>query len=350
MVLETQRLFLRQMTEADYDALHAVLSDPDVMRHYPHPFDESQIHAWISRNIERYRVFGFGLWAVCLKNTGEMIGDCGLSMQIIHGQIRPEIGYHIRRDQQRKGYAKEAACAVRDWAFENTPFSEICSCMKYSNEASSRTAMSYGCHQVDEYRDEVNGITKVFAISRDEWRALTNATPSSGPGPAQECREPVMRKDIRRIDVSNREVINAFIRDQWFTLQMVVHGEAFDLGSADGFFAASEGRMLGLVTFRIQSGILEILSLDSVEENRGVGTALLNESIAEARRHGCSYVTLVTTNDNTRALRFYQKRGFDLFRLSRNALDASRKLKPEIPLSGFDGIPLRHEIELRLML
>ena len=76
----------------------------------------------ISKNIERYNIFGFGLWAVCLKESGDMIGDCGLTMQIINGQIRPEIGCHIRKDRQRKGYAKEAAAAVRNWTFENTPF------------------------------------------------------------------------------------------------------------------------------------------------------------------------------------------------------------------------------------
>ena len=127
---------------------------------------------WILRNIERYRVFGFGLWAVCLKATGEMIGDCGLTMQLINGEIKPEIGYHIRADMQRNGYAKEAAIAVRDWTFDNTPFNIVYSYMKYTNEASVRTAMSYGCKQVDEYKDDVNGIIKVFAITREEWANL----------------------------------------------------------------------------------------------------------------------------------------------------------------------------------
>lgn len=169
MIIETARLFLREMTENDLDALYKVLSDRNIMQHYPYAFDESKVRNWIQRNIERYRIFGFGLWAVCLKETGEMIGDCGLTMQLINGQIKPEIGYHIRADQQRKGYAKEAAIAVRDWTFRNTPFNMIYSYMKYTNEPSAHTAMSYGCKQVDEFADEINGITKVFAISRSEW-------------------------------------------------------------------------------------------------------------------------------------------------------------------------------------
>ena len=101
-----------------------------------------------------------------------MIGDCGLTMQFIGGEIKPEIGYHIRADKQRNGYAKEAAIAVRDWTFNNTPFQIVYSYMKYTNEPSVKTAISYGCKQVDEYKDDENEITKVFAISKDQWANL----------------------------------------------------------------------------------------------------------------------------------------------------------------------------------
>lgn len=171
MRIETERLFLREMTEGDFDALFAVLADSDIMEHYPYTFDEERVRGWIRRNQERYEIFGFGLWAVCLKESGEMIGDCGLTMQNIGGVIKPEIGYHIRKEHQRKGYAKEAATAVRDWTFTNTPFQMIYSYMKYTNAPSVATAVSWGCHQVDEFKDEVNEITKVFAISRAEWKA-----------------------------------------------------------------------------------------------------------------------------------------------------------------------------------
>ena len=172
MIIETERLFLREMKENDFDALYEVLAVSDIMRHYPYTFDESRVRNWIQRNIERYRIFGFGLWAVCLKETGEMIGDCGLTMQLIDGEIKPEIGYHIRADKQRNGYAKEAAIAVRDWTFNNTPFQIVYSYMKYTNEPSVKTAISYGCKQVDEYKDDENEITKVFAISKDQWADL----------------------------------------------------------------------------------------------------------------------------------------------------------------------------------
>lgn len=172
MIIETERLFLREMKESDFDALYKVLADSDIMQHYPYTFDENRVINWIQRNIERYRIFGFGLWAVCLKETAEMIGDCGITLQLIDGQIKPEIGYHIRADKQRNGYTKEAAIAVRDWTFNNTPFQIVYSYMKYTNEPSVKTAISYGCKQVDEYKDDENEITKVFAISKDQWADL----------------------------------------------------------------------------------------------------------------------------------------------------------------------------------
>lgn len=169
MMIETERLFLREMTQDDFDALYKVLADPEIMQHYPYSFDEEKVRAWIDRNVKRYEIFGFGLWAVCLKENGEMIGDCGLTMQNIGGVIKPEIGYHIRSDKQRKCYAKEAALAVRDWTFKNTPFQQIFSYMKYTNKPSAKTAVSWECHLMNEFEDEVNERTKVFMISRDEW-------------------------------------------------------------------------------------------------------------------------------------------------------------------------------------
>lgn len=132
-ILETERLFLREMTIDDIEALSRVLCDREIMLHYPYTFDEEKVSAWIERNMNRYKDNGFGLWAVCLKDTGEMIGDCGLTLQNIEGEMLPEIGYHIRRDMQHKGYAKEAASAVRDWAFENTDYPALYSYCKYTN-------------------------------------------------------------------------------------------------------------------------------------------------------------------------------------------------------------------------
>ncbi|MBR6872300.1 MAG: GNAT family N-acetyltransferase [Ruminococcus sp.] len=168
MMIETQRLILRELTGDDFPALYKVLSDRESMRYYPYVFDEARVKDWISRNIERYHDLGFGLWAVCLKETGELIGDCGLTMQVIDGVIRPEIGYHIRSDCQRQGYAAEAACAVRDWAFERTPFRVLYSYMNSENLPSARTAQAYGCKLVTEYEDGDNGRVSVYSLARKQ--------------------------------------------------------------------------------------------------------------------------------------------------------------------------------------
>lgn len=131
---------------------------------------------------------------------------------------------------------------------------------------------------------------------------------------------------------------------------MVVHGACIDLGTADGWYACEGGDMLGLITYRISDDEMEILSLDSIRENCGTGTALLNRALSEARARRLRRVKLITTNDNLRAMQFYQKRGFDMIKLHHNALEQSRKLKPEIPLIGDNGIPLRHEIEFEMKL
>lgn len=167
-ILETERLFLREMSMDDFDALYKVLADREIMQHYPYIFDEERVRSWIERNMNRYKDNGFGLWAVCLKETGEMIGDCGLTLQNIEGEMLPEIGYHIRRDMQRKGYAKEAAMAVRDWAFSNTSYPALYSYCKYTNEGSFKTAESIGMKFCKEYPDEANGITHVSVIRRED--------------------------------------------------------------------------------------------------------------------------------------------------------------------------------------
>ena len=168
-VISTERLYMREMNPDDYDALYAVLADADIMQHYPYAFDEEKVRAWIIRNMNRYQKDGFGLWAVCLKDTGEMIGDCGLTLQNINGEMLPEIGYHIRKDHQRMGYAKEAAGAVRDWAFRNTDYPMLYSYYKYTNKPSYKTAEAIGMRFECEYPDEANGITHVSSIHREDW-------------------------------------------------------------------------------------------------------------------------------------------------------------------------------------
>ena len=166
-VIETKRLILREYTLADFDGLYAILSDPETMKHYPVPYDKNGTMRWLNWSFDNYERYGFGLWAIEIKQTGEFIGDCGITMQKIDGQTLPEIGYHIHKDHWRKGYAKEAASAVRDWVFENTDFDTIYSYMTHTNVASYSTAESIGMQRIKEYTDSQDGEQYyVYALSR----------------------------------------------------------------------------------------------------------------------------------------------------------------------------------------
>ncbi len=156
--------------------------------------------------------------------------------------------------------------------------------------------------------------------------------------------------NIYQIDQNNRKSVDDFIMEHWFTMDMVVHGESVDLGVVDGLYACDDSEIVGLITYRFFKNEMEILSLDSIHEKSGIGSVLLENAIRIAKNNGCSRVMLITTNDNLSALQFYQKRGFDIIRLYHNAVEESRKIKPQIPLVGANGIPIKHEIELEMKL
>ena len=118
----------------------------------------------------------------------------------------------------------------------------------------------------------------------------------------------------------------------------------------DGFVAFDAEEWIGEITFHLSGIDCEIVSLDSLRQGQGIGTRLIDKVIEEARTKGCQRIFLVTTNDNLNALGFYQKRGFELVAIHRGALNESRKVKPGIPLIGNNGIPLRDEIELEMLL
>lgn len=110
----------------------------------------------------------------------------------------------------------------------------------------------------------------------------------------------------------------------------------------------NEGDGLGVLMFKTEDKECEILSIDSFKEGHGIGTALLNELKKKCQSRGISTLWLITSNDNTYAMKFYQKRGFDMVAVRRNAIIESRKLKPSIPLVGTDEIEIKHEVEFEI--
>jgi GNAT superfamily N-acetyltransferase len=150
---------------------------------------------------------------------------------------------------------------------------------------------------------------------------------------------------IRPLTPNDLPRLLEFWNEQWGSDEMIVHGESFRPEQLNGFVTEDWS---GVVTYTIKNNSCEIISLNSLKENRGIGTALIDRVIETAKDHFCRRLFLVTTNDNLHALGFYQRRGFEIVTIRRGAVNESRKIKPGIPWIGMNNIPLRDEIELEM--
>ena len=169
MVLETERLYLRELEQSDYEALSRILQDEDVMYAYNGAFNDDETQAWLDRQIARYQEYGFGLWAVILKETDEMIGQCGLTMQNCKDKQVLEVGYLFQKAYWHKGYATEAASACKDYAFMKLHADEVFSIIRDTNIASQRVALRNGMEVVDTLVKHYRGIDMphyVYSIKR----------------------------------------------------------------------------------------------------------------------------------------------------------------------------------------
>lgn len=172
-IIETSRLYLRPLNPEDISNLSLVLSDKDSMRYYPHAFSNEEVKKWIERNIERYNIDGFGLWAVIRKADNQFLGDCGITLQNIDGVILPEIGFHIIKTYCNNGYATEAAEACKKYALEVLGFKSIYSYSEIGNKASQRVASKIGMHRVKTFKkDGTENV--VFEFSVNEYNSVKN--------------------------------------------------------------------------------------------------------------------------------------------------------------------------------
>ena len=158
MILETDRLYLREMNQSDFKSLGKILQDEETMSAYEGAFNDIEVQQWLDKQIARYHKWNYGLWAVILKDTDEMIGQCGLTMQPWKKDEVLEIGYLFQRQYWHNGYATEAVIACTKYAFEVLNADEVCSIIRDSNIASQRVAIRNGMVKTDKWTKHYRGI------------------------------------------------------------------------------------------------------------------------------------------------------------------------------------------------
>ena len=157
-ILETERLYLRELNETDFDSLCGILQDGETMYAYEGAFSDSEVREWLDRQIARYQKWNFGLWAVILKENGKLIGQCGLTLQPWNNLEVLEIGYLFNKAYWHKGFAAEAAAACKNYAFNVLKAAEVCSIIRDTNIPSQNVALRNGMVKTDSMIKHYKGI------------------------------------------------------------------------------------------------------------------------------------------------------------------------------------------------
>lgn len=154
--------------------------------------------------------------------------------------------------------------------------------------------------------------------------------------------------EYKEITHETKQQIVTFINEQWGSPEMISRGKIHRVDQLPGIIAFEEDNIVGFITFHIEHGDCEVVSLDSLQESQGIGSRLVENLVRNAREQNCRRIWLITSNDNLHAMRFYQKRGFNIVGVHVNVISEARKIQPEIPEIGNYDIPIRHEIEFEL--
>lgn len=158
------------MKQSDYNSLCDFLQDPQVMYAYKHAFSNDEVQSWLDNQIRRYKEYGFGLWAIIKKDTGEFIGDCGLTYQDFNGKNILEIGYHLQKKFWHQGFATEVAIACKEYAFNKLNANEVFSIIRDNNIPSQRVAIRNGmtiCGRFIKHYYNMDMPHLVFSIKND---------------------------------------------------------------------------------------------------------------------------------------------------------------------------------------
>jgi len=169
-IIETERLFLREMTQADFPLLCKHLQNPEVMYAWEHAFSDAEVQEGLDKQFQSYKEYGFGIWAVILKENNELIGHCGLSMQPCEDREVLEIGYIFQKEYWYKGYATEAAIACKEYAFDKLGANEVFSLIRDTNIASQNVAKRNGMSVRGTFMKHYRGIDMphyIFSVKKE---------------------------------------------------------------------------------------------------------------------------------------------------------------------------------------
>jgi RimJ/RimL family protein N-acetyltransferase len=162
IIFETTRLYLRELALSDINDLSQVLCNTISMKYYPRAFTITEVEQWIVTNINRYSIYGYGLWGVVLKDTDKLIGDCGVTIQQIDNEFLPEIGFHINQDYCRNGYATEAGRKTLSYCNIEYKLKRIYSYCNRENIPSQNTMLKIGMQYHKHYYQD--GSEKVVYV------------------------------------------------------------------------------------------------------------------------------------------------------------------------------------------
>ena len=343
-VLQTRRLTLRPFSLADAPEVQKLAGQPEVALmtiHIPYPYPDGAAEAWIATHAAGYEQGTTFIFAITHGEGGTLMG--GISLMADRDNGTAELGYWLGIPYWNQGFATEAAEAVLAYGFETLGLRRIYARYFRHNPASGRVMRKLGMIYEGRNREAQRRAGRVsdeecYGLLAEDWRAFRRPV-----APAF-----IDRSLIRHAETADRPWIRAVLREHWGGEEVVSRGRVLRPADLPGFVALIAGDPQGLATYEIRGADCEIVTLNSLAPRLGLGRRLVEVVRAAADAAGCRRLWLVTTNDNTEALAFYQRIGFRLVALHRDAVAASRALKAAIPEIGHLDIPIRDEIELEM--
>ncbi len=348
MILTTERLALRELAQTDFQALCKIMQDPETMYAYEGAFTDEEVQGWLDRQLARYEKLGFGLWAVVLRETGEVIGQCGLTLQPWKDQEVLEVGYLFQRACWHKGYAAEAARACRDYAFRQLGAGEVCSIVRDTNTASQNVAKRNGMTPQDTWVKHFRGVDMPhirFVVKREDWLDIriqwltpelagdffdyfeNQAFPQGDPRSACYCLESHFVNENDWVDQAQRREKARELIETGVTTGYLLYSGNQAIGWCNAGDKASYSPLCANEEFFTEppeKGKIKVLYCMDIACNwqgKGLANLVMERFLADAQREGYAWAEgYPFTNTNAPwqqyrgPLRLYEKYGFETVR------------------------------------